>query len=157
MLTVETDEVRAAAALWGRLDKPTRDGIRKASTAWAPALQRAVLRRAVTPIPKAVAMSGKVSVNNKGLVARFGSTGTFKGTPLARLARPWEFGGGHGKYTEYVTRSRAGNGYRIRRRAAEQVPDRYPKGRFIYPAVADATPSLVSMWVRAIALAASDG
>ena len=159
MLKIDgTAELKATAALFGRLDKPTRDAIRGEAKSWAPTLTRAAMRRAREPVDVAVAASGKVTQTSKGLTATFG-TGTWHGEKLANLARPWEFGTARpDEYGKYVSRQRTSRkGMQVKRRVQKQVPPAVRAGRFIYPAVADCTPDLVGRWVRAIAEAAVHG
>jgi hypothetical protein len=160
MLRVEgTDELRLAAAYYGRLDKPTRAAIRTEARKWGPTLVREAVVGASGrgKAAVAVARSGKVSTNTKGLIATFGSTGTFHGEPLRNLAAPFEFGGNQEKYETYLSRQRSTRrAMTVTRRAQRQIPARRRTGYFIFPAVADATPTLVGMWVRAIARVAED-
>ncbi len=148
-------ELQATALLFAKADKPTQAAIRKASQAWAPTLRAAAVRRAHDPVSRAVAGSGRVTVNSKGLVAVFGS-GSFHGEPLSNLAGPWEFGGNQQRKETYMSR-RKGRSMKVTRRTQVQIPQKTPNGRFIYPAVADCTPDLVGRWVRAVVEAVTDG
>lgn len=151
-------ELEAAAALFAHLDKPTMAAMRKESTKWAPKLRAAAVQGAKGPIDHAIAASGKTTVTAKGLRAVFGS-GSFHGEPLSALTRPWEFGTARPQAkTSYLSRQRTSRrAMKVTRRTQLQVPKRAVNGRFIYPAVARATPDLVSLWVRAVVKAVTDG
>jgi hypothetical protein len=157
MLRIDgVEELRAAAAAFSAADKATRDGIKAEARKFGPILQRAAERRAAPlgPIEAAVARSGRVAANARGITAVFGSTGSFKGEHLSTFAGPWEFGGNRDKVTKYVSRHRISKkAMVVARHASRQIPRRTPDGRFIYQAVGDTTPTLVSMWVRAVAKA----
>jgi len=157
MLRVDgVDEVKATALLFARADKPTQAAIRKESAKWAPELRRAAMRRATDPVSRKVAASGKTTVTAKGLRAVFGASGTHGKARLSELAAPWEFGGNRQRKETYMSR-RKGKSMRVTRRTQAQIPAKAPDGRFIYPAVADATPDLVGRWVRAVVQAVTDG
>lgn len=149
-------ELQATALLFAKADKPTQAAIRKASQAWAPTLRAAAVRRATDPVSRKVAASGKVTVTAKGLRAVFGASGNHGKAKLSELAGPWEFGGNRQRKETYMSR-RKGKSMRVTRRTQVQIPAKAPNGRFLYPAVADATPDLVGRWVRAVAEAVTDG
>jgi hypothetical protein len=153
------DELKAAAAYYGRLDAPTKKAVRSASQSFAPRLKRAAAARARGPVDRRIAQSGKVTVNNKGLVAVFGSTGRLpSGEPLRTVAAPYEFGSGRRQTTTtYLSRQRqTRSAMRVERRTKVQLPGILPTGRFLFPAVADVTPELVSAWLKALADVARD-
>lgn len=159
MLRVEgLNELRLAAAYFGRLDQPTRKALREEARRWSPMLVReaAVLASSQPAPAMALAKSGKITSTNAGLVATFGGTGFFNASggrrvPVRRLV-PFEFGAAQGKFEKYVSRQRTTKRAMIvRRRAQAQMRQRRPTGYFIFPAVADSTPTLVAMWVRAVA------
>jgi hypothetical protein len=58
---------------------------------------------------------------------------------------------------EYVSRGRSTGLFPVRRRVKSGMSPRNKDGYFIFPAVAEMTPRLVSMWVRAIADVARGG
>jgi hypothetical protein len=163
MLRVEgVDELRLAAAYLGRLDKPTKAAIRVQAKKWGPMLVReAVVNASSHPDPAmALARSGKITSTNRGLVATFG-VGRYKSgkrsIPLVRMV-PYEFGANQEKYERYISRQRVTKRpVDVYRRAQRQMQPRKRKGYFIFPALADTTPTLVAMWVRAIADVARGG
>ena len=156
MLSVEgTNALKLAAAAYGRAPKEVKAAIRKEAKEWFPVLRSTASEYAVATgggeLEFAVARSGKLTVNNRGLIAVFASTGRFHGTPLNRLAAPFEFGGNQQKWEKYISRQRTTKErITVTRRAQAQIPPRTPKGRFLYPAVARTTPELVARWIRAI-------
>jgi len=153
-------ELKFAAAAFGQADTATRRGIRDAVRRFSPVLQREVVVSAAArgPIEMAIAQSAKLTANTRGLVATFGSTGTFRGEPLRNLAAPFEFGGSQERWERYLSRQRQSKkAMQVTRRAQRQIPKRRRDGWFIFPAVADATPVLVAMWVEAITEAVRGG
>ena len=161
MLRVEgLRELKLAAAAFGQADQGTRRGIRDAVRRFSPVLQREVIVAAAArgPIEIAIAQSARLTANARGLVATFGSSGNFRGEPLRNLAAPFEFGGAQEKWESYLSRQRqTKRAMQVTRRAQRQIPRRRRDGWFIFPAVADATPVLVAMWVEAITKAVSRG
>jgi hypothetical protein len=175
VLRVEgVDELRLAAAYFGRLDKPTKAAIRTEAKKWAPMLVREVIVKASsypnpqinpsesngTPPWMAVAQSGKISVTNKGLVATFG-VGRYKSKrrsiPLERFTG-YEFGGARERRTRYGSRHKtSGKAMDVYRRVRRGMAPSKRKGYFVFPGMAEATPTLVAMWVRAIADVARGG
>lgn len=149
MLRVDgVPEVQAAAQYFARLEAPTRAAIREQSRAWAPQLVRAAAARARGEVEAALAQSGRTTVSTRGLVAVFGSSGSFKGTPLRELTG-FEFGAYRDDFTRYLSR-RNGRAFTVTRRTKKQMRQRNKDGWFIFPAVAQTTPALVSAWLRAI-------
>lgn len=146
-----TSELRLAAAFYGRMDRPTRDAVRDAARGWAPGLVAAARGNAVGEVQAAVAGSGRTTSTSKALVATFGAAGSLHGEPLRLLAAPYEFGGNREKTTTYLSRHRiSGRSMRVTRRTARQLPRRKATGWFVHPAVAEETPRLVGLWVKAI-------
>jgi hypothetical protein len=157
-----TRELQLAAAYFGRLDAPTRAAIRVEAKKWAPMLVREVVVKASSqPDPSmAVARSGKVSVTNRGLVATFG-VGRYRSgkrnIPLERFTG-YEFGANREQKTRYVSRHKtSGKAMDVYRRVKRGMPPSRRKGWFVFPGMAEATPTLVAMWVRAIADVARGG
>jgi hypothetical protein len=164
MLRVDgIDELRLAAAYFGRLDKPTRRAVAAQAKQWAPMLINQVQREAHTHGPPAVAVaaSGKTSATTKGLVASFGTSGYMpsggRRIPTSKLTG-YEFGTGKQQQkVKYVSRGRSTGLFPVRRRVKSGMSPRNKDGYFIFPAVAEMTPRLVSMWIRAIADVARGG
>jgi hypothetical protein len=156
------EELRLAAAYLARLDTPTKAAIRTQAKKWGPMLVReAIVNASSQPDPAmAVARSGKISSTNKGLTATFG-LGRYKSgkrsIPLVRMV-PYEFGANQQKYERYIARHRTSRkAMDVYRRAQKQMTPRKRSGYFVFPALADTTPTLVAMWVRAIADVARGG
>jgi len=166
MLDVEgTSALKLAAAAYGRAPAEVKKAIRDASKVWAPKLKKGVSERVALNMPAqaqapmwAVARSARTSTNSRGLVATFGASGTFHGTPTRRLAAPFEFGGDRRKYEQYISRQRqTKQRIYVNRRAQAQLPMRRKKGYAIFPTVTDLTPELVAMWIRVIIDATTGG
>jgi hypothetical protein len=170
MLRVDgIDELRLAAAYFGRLDKPTRKAVAAEAKQWAPMLIHQVQQRAHTQgkLGVAVADSGKTSATTKGLVATFGTSGTMpsggkgnskpRSVPVMKLTGV-EFGTNKQQQrVAYTSRGRSTGLFPVRRRVKSGMSPRNKDGYFIFPAVAEMTPRLVSMWIRAIADVARGG
>jgi hypothetical protein len=157
------DELRLAAAYFGRMDKDVRRAVAAEAKQWAPLLVNQVQRRAHTQGAPAVAVasSGKTSATTKGLVASFGTSGamTSDGRRVAASKLTgYEFGTGkQGQKVPYTSRGRSTGLFKVKRRVKSGMSARNPDGYFIFPAVAEMTPRLVSMWVKAITRIAKGG
>jgi len=165
MLDVEgTTALKLAAAAYGKAPAEVKKAIRDVSKTWAPQLKAGVSERAAQMPAQAqapmwaVARSARTSTNARGLVATFGASGTFHGTPTRRLAAPFEFGGDRRKYERYISRQRkTKQRMYVERRAQAQIPMRRTKGYAIFPTVADLTPELVAAWIKTIIDATTGG
>jgi len=152
-------ELEAAAILFKNADRETRRALAQQSKAWAPTIIRAAKMHAELPQDRAIAGSGRVTVNTKGIVATFGAAGRLgSGTPLREITRPFEFGTQNDDtFTTYLSRQRTTKrAMKVTRRTRKSLPAWNKTGRFLYPAVADTAPELVSRYVRAIALTVSN-
>ena len=151
-------ELKAAALLMKQADAPTRAALRKEAQTWAPDLKRAIQARAKTAVDREIAASTTTSVTAKGLKATVGGRGKLSsGEPLKSVTRPYEFGTARpDARTRYIGRHH-GRRVTYNRRAQRQIPRINPKGRFIYQGLADATPDLVTRYVRALARAMGGG
>jgi hypothetical protein len=157
------DELRLAAAYFGRMDKPTRKAVAVEAKKWAPMVVDQVQQRAHTQGRPAVAVasSGKVSATTKGLVASFGTSGYMasgdRRIPVSKLTG-YEFGTGKQQQkVAYTSRGRSTGLFKVQRRVKAGMSARNTDGYFIFPAVAEMTPRLVAMWVKAIADIARGG
>jgi hypothetical protein len=108
-----------------------------------------------------------MSATTKGLVASFGTGGYMasggkgnskpRSIPVSKLTGA-EFGTNrHGQKVAYTSRGRSSGLFKVQRRVKSGMSSRNPDGYFIFPAVAEMTPKLVAMWVRAIADVARGG
>jgi hypothetical protein len=109
----------------------------------------------------AVAASGKTSATTKGLVASFGTSGRFasqgRAVPTSKLTG-YEFGTDRQRQkVAYTSRGRSTGLFKVQRRVKSGMSARNRDGYFIFPAVAEMTPRLVAMWVKAIAGIAKGG
>ena len=151
MIKVDSPEIRAAILTYRQAPREIQKGIQREAKAWAPELRAAIIARAPDRVSRDIAQTARVTATATGLRAVVGAG-------MADLARPWEFGTGRpDERTKYAGRSPKGRAVIYDRRTQRQVPRINPKGRFVYPAVADTTPRLVGRWVRAIALAVTNG
>lgn len=160
MLTVEgLPELRAAVRLFGECGKPIRRELDRESRAWAPTLAAAARRRAAGEVEGRIAASARTSVSGKGPRVVFGSSGKVGDTPLREVTRPYEFGAPQRAThtTVYLSRHRTSRkAMRVERHTHRQLPRYQPKGRFLYPAVAETAPDLVGRWVRAVVRVMTD-
>lgn len=153
-LVIDSDAVNDAADLLRRADKDVVKAMRRAVTREVnPWLKSAIRRNAPDAPSRAIAGTARVRSGQRPAVV----VGSAKkigagGASTAELAAVYEFGG----YTEYergyARRNKRGGGrHKVVRHTQRQIPRRDRQGRFIYPAVADAAPMLVSAWVQVIA------
>jgi hypothetical protein len=156
-------EVQLAAQYFGRMDKDVRRSVAAEAKQWGPMLVNRVQQDAHSHGRPAVAVasSGKVSATTKGLVASFGTSGTMasgdRRIPVSKLTG-YEFGTGKQRQkVAYTSRGRSSGLFKVQRRVKSGMSSRNPDGYFIFPAVAEMTPKLVAMWVRAIADVARGG
>jgi hypothetical protein len=170
VLRVEgADELRLAAAYFGRMDKDVRRAVAAEAKQWGPMLVDQVQRHAHAQgkLGVAVADTGKISATTKGLVASFGTSGYMKSggkgntkersVPVIKLTGA-EFGTNkQGQKVPYTSRGRSTGLFKVKRRVKSGMSARNPDGYFIFPAVAEMTPRLVSMWVKAITRIAKGG
>lgn len=152
LLKVSTTD---ADALRRQLRDARRDidaALREESRRFAPALVRSAQAHASGEVEKRVAQSAAAKITGDGFIVSFGRTGKLSGgAKLSEVTRPYEFGTNRrNEKVEYLTRSRRGKAYRAKRRTRRQLPPHNAKGRFLYPALADVTPQLVTGYVRAI-------
>jgi hypothetical protein len=145
------------------MDKPTRRAVAVEAKKWGPMLVDRVQREAHTQgkLGVAVAASGKTSATTKGLVASFGTTGFMpsgkRRIPVSKLTGV-EFGTSKQQQkVRYVSRGRSSGLFEVERRVKAGWSQRNRDGYFIFPAVAEMTPKLVAMWIRAIADVARGG
>ena len=152
-------ELRAAALLMRNADAPTRAALRKEAAAWAPDLERAIASRARGPVDRLIAATTRTTVTAKGLKATVGASGRLpSGEKIGEVVRPYEFGTGlPDAMGKYIGRSARGRRVTYNRRVQRQVPRVAAKGRFVHQGLADATPALVSRYVRALARAMQGG
>jgi hypothetical protein len=147
-------ELQAAAVAFKECEAPIRKALQKEARTWAPTLVAAAAANARGQVQQQeIAASGRTTITNKGPTAVFGSTGRAGRTPLAKLARAYEFGtDDRQRKTEYLSRHRTSKrAMHVKRRTMAQLPARNPDGHFIHRAVAEKTPDLVARYVRAIA------
>ena len=152
-LVIDSTAVNDAADLLRRADKDVAKQMRRAVTREVnPWLKSAIRRNASDEPSRKIASTARVRSGQRPAVV-VGSARKFAGgTTTAELAPIYEFGGYQNFERAYARRNRGSGGYhRVTRHTQRQIPRTEKSGRFIYPAVADAAPMLVSAWVQAIA------
>ena len=159
MLTVDTSDLKTMREQLHRARKDIHKALEAESRKWAPMIVRSAQRHARDEVSKRIAQSGTAKIAKDGFVVSFGRTGKVSGTRLAEITRPYEFGTYRpNQYTEYRSRHRESRkAMRVKRRTQKQIPAARESGRFLYPAVADITPKLVTGYVRAITETITNG
>lgn len=148
-LVIDSQPVNDAADLMRRVDKDTRkEMLKRVRQGVNPWLRSAIRRNASGDAERKLAGTAKVRGGQNPAVV-VGASGRFSGGARGRdIVAPIEFGT-YAPYTknQYTRRSPRGTTHRVKRATRAQLPARTRSGRFIYPAVADAAPALVSAWV----------
>lgn len=70
------------------------------------------------------------------------------GVKPSELSAAVEFGRTDDEKHEYVTTSRNGKRYKVKRRTKRQLPSRNTNGRVVFPASRKSTPRLASLWYQ---------
>lgn len=151
-LVIDSDAVNDAADLIRRADSDVVKAMRRAVTREVnPWLKSAIRRNATDEPSRKIAGTARVRTGQRPAVV-VGSAKKFAGgATTAELAAVYEFGGYQNYRRGYARRSPGGGRHKVVRRTQRQIPRTDRQGRFIYPAVADAAPMLVSAWVQVIA------
>lgn len=152
-LVIDSGPVNDAADLLRRADKDVVKAMRRAVTREVnPWLKSALRRNAPDAQSRKIASTARVRSGQRPAVV-VGSAKKFSGgETTAGLAAVYEFGGQQNYRRGYARRNqRSGGRHKVVRHTQRQIPRREKSGRFIYPAVADAAPMLVSAWVQVIA------
>jgi len=150
-LTVEFEPVLLAADAFRRADRDMQRAIRTtANRTVGPLLKSSIARRARMGQDRTIAASARVRSGSNPAVVVPG--GRFSGglSVKQNAARIYEFGGYREAVVEYTNRSPRGTAYKVRRHTQRQIPWRTPKGRMIYPALAEVAPEIVGAWVRVV-------
>lgn len=153
MMTVDTSDLRALREQLHRARKDIKQELAQESRRFAPMLVRSAQTHARGEVEKRIAQSGTVRIVKDGFVVSFGRTGRLSGgARLREVTRPYEFGSKSQDVPSkpYRSRSPRGRAMVVRRRTRAQLPPFNADGRFLYPALAEVTPRLVSGYVRAI-------
>lgn len=145
--TVDTADYAMLIATFRAAGKQTRATIQVQSRRFAPILVRSAQKRAHGEVEKRIAQSAQTFTSAKGFKVRFGA-----GRTLGEITRPYEFGTYRPeKYEKYKMRHRISRKqYDVKRRTQRQIPPARKDGRFLYPALAEVTPELVTAYVRDI-------
>ena len=160
MLSVRgSRELRAAVLAVRTARREVRNDIARATRqTMNPVWRDLVASRARTALDRRVLDTGvRVAAGNPPALVAAGSRRRLPGglTP-AEDWQPVEFGADPDTVTTYTRRSPSGGTHQVRRHTTRQLPARRPKGRVVYPAVAQIAPRLASLWVQLIVRKFSD-
>ena len=146
-LTIDSREVNLAADLYRRADKQLRKEFNKAASSQGnPWLRHAIRRNAKGPQDVKIANTARLRNGQRpGVVV--GGSGRIGREPIRNLVREYEFGADREYRVRYASTSEKGKRYPVTRHTQRQLPWRRPNGRFVYPAVAEVAPQVVSMWL----------
>ena len=151
--------VRAASRAFRALPRDLKNEIRKAqraeigpiwkdemSTAVAGAAARASMQQRV------FGAGARVKAGLPAYLVAGGSNRRLRGGGIVSdLARPYEFGTNRrDKATRYLRRSPRGGTHTVTRRTSRQLPLVRRQGYVVYPAVSQAVPRLIGVWVRGL-------
>jgi len=153
MMAVDSSDAVALRQQLQRARKDIQKNLQEESKRFAPMLVRSAQAHATGEVEKRIAQSGAVKITRDGFVVSFGRSGRVSGAKLSELARPYEFGTNNPEWFSEPYRSRhrlSGKAMQVSRRTRRQLPRFVKSGRFLYPALAEVTPRLVSGYVRAI-------
>ena len=148
-LVIDDDAVNQAADLMRRVPKDTRKEMNRRVRDYVnPWLRSAIRRNARTEVERKLAGTARVRGGSNPAVV-VGSSGKFSGGAKGRdIVGPYEFGT-YNPYvkTTYTRRSPRGRTHTVKRATKAQLPRRNDGGYFIFPAVKEAGPMIVSAWV----------
>lgn len=146
-------ELRAAGIALKRAERDVRNSINRSmrsvmNTVW----RGAVTERARTSLERRVLDTGvRVAPGNPPVLHAAGSRRALPGGLVP--ASDWhaaEFGADREAVTSYNRRSPSGGTHRVTRHTRRQLPARAPRGRVVWPAVAEVGPRLGSLFVQTI-------
>lgn len=157
MQVQDSPTLAKALTVFARADSDVQKEMNKATrgaTSWV----RAIVQNKAGgyPLDAAVARTTRVAATRAGVKVVVGGSGRIGDLPMRELVRPIEFGAQRNKRVTYRSAYRGGRAFEVRRHTARQLPWRKPKGRIVYPAVAEIAPQIVSWWVRSIMVVYDD-
>ena len=146
-LTIDSREVNLAADLYRRADKDLRKELNRAvRQEGLPWLRHGIRRKATRKQDVKIANTARIrGGQNPGIVV--GSSGKIGREPIRDLVREYEFGGDRDFRAKYGSTSPKGKRHPVTRHTQRQLPWGRKQGRFVYPAVAQIAPQIVSMWL----------
>jgi len=147
-------ELQAAVLGMKAMDKELRSEVNKATREQANPIWRAELAgNASTTMDQLVLVKGgRVAAGNPPRLIGAPSRRALSGGLVPdEEAKGFEFGvNDRNAEKTYTRRSRNGGSHQVTRRTRRQMPERAPRGRVIWPAVAETMPRLVSLWTQTI-------
>jgi hypothetical protein len=149
-------ELRATVLAMKLMGKTLRSEVNKATREQGNEIFRGLINtRAGTKLDQAVLAKGaRVAAGNPPRLIAASSKRAVRGGTLVpdRTGRSFEFGTKDQEaFKTYERKSRNGGTHTVTRRTRRQLPSFQQSGRVIFPAVADAMPRLVSLWVQLVA------
>lgn len=143
-LTIDFQPILDAADLYRRADKDMRKKLNQATREQGnPWLRYAIRRNARGPQTVKLANTARLR-NGSNPAVIVGSSGKIGRTPSRDLVRQYEFGSNRDYVHTYNTSTQR---YYFKRKTQRQLPWFNQQGRFVYPAVAEVAPQIVSMWL----------
>lgn len=147
-------ELQATLQRIRELPTETRKQIRKATKADAlPIWQRSVGEHVESRVEGLVlGRTARVAVSDRGVMLQSARVGKQLSGGLS-IKQQWhaiEFGGDRDAKRAYEARSRKGTGYTIRRHTQRQLRPRKATGHVVFPAISEAVPAFVSLWMQTV-------
>ena len=152
------DELRAVQRRFRQLPRDLKNDLRKAQRAqigpiWKGEVDQARSVGSLGDTQRRTFAAGtRVRAGLPATLVAGGSNRRMSGgaTP-SDLARPMEFGTNRkNRYTRYYRRSKNGGRHVVERRASRQISLRRRQGYIVYPAVSQAIPRLIGLWVNEV-------
>lgn len=145
-------ELQVTVGLLKSIDKDLSREIRRAvKVISTPEWTQEVSANVRNPLQQRVlASNSSVAVGNDNVRLRSGNSTrrlSGGGSP-ATLARAAEFGTDRARVTTYQRRSPKGKTHTVKRRASVQLPSRSRSGWAVYPAAAEITPRIASLYAQ---------
>jgi hypothetical protein len=145
-------ELQVTVGLLKSIDKDLSREIRRAvKSISTPEWTQEVQANVRFPIHQRVlASNSSVTVGNDNVRLRSGnSTRRLSGgASPSQLARAAEFGADRNSLTTYIRTSPKGNRHKVTRHASRQLPTRSRSGWAVYPAAAEITPRIASLYAQ---------
>lgn len=147
-------ELQATLQRIRELPTETRKQIRKATKTDAlPIWQRSVGEHVETRVENLVlGRTARVAVSDRGVFLQSARIGKPLPGGLS-VKQQWhavEFGGDPNVRRAYEARSRKGTAYTVKRHTQRQLRQRKATGHVIYPAISEAVPAFVSLWMQTV-------
>lgn len=153
-------ELQATLQRIRELPTETRKQVRKATKADAlPIWQRSVGEHVETRVENLVlGRTARVAVSDRGVFLQAARVGKPLSGGLS-IKSQWhavEFGGDPNARRGYESRSRKGRSFSVKRHTQRQLRPRKATGHVVYPAISEAVPAFVSLWMQTVMRAGHD-